>query len=330
MSYPLRHPRLDRRTLIRGCLGAFALGAPACAHPPWISPGSEWRRVRSRHFTLYTDTAPEHYEPLVDRLEDVHLALRQTFFPSVDTGRIRVIFFDDRGEFRSIAPPNTTGFALPTQTETSAQFTLLVFSRDADFGLVASVAAHEVAHAMLFALSDAVPEWLSEGFARYVEALDLADDTVIFDYVEIKGGAAPFPDPVPLERLLAARYRDFHGAGCLDNYMTAWLLVRMLLGRHAGSPARQLHQLVDALAGAESQGEVLATVEQAFGMPLERLEVMLRIEHARVVAGDDLPGGRDSLAKTLVRPPRPRPLVDAGGRETVRSLCRALRRRFHG
>ena len=180
---------------------------------------------------------------------------------------------------------------------------------------------------MLYAVSTALPLWLHEGFAKYVGALDLDEDLVVFDQAAIHGGYAFFAEPVPLRHLLSARGHDFHGAGELAHYMTAWFLLRLVLGRHGGEPAQKLKSLVDAVASATTPAEVASALERGAGLSLDAIDAAIRDAHGRVVAGSYEYASRTTLAKRLVRGPRAHPRVTAANRAEVKELCAQLRRR---
>jgi hypothetical protein len=310
----------------RDFLFAGAASLAACGHRPWEDPSPAWRRVTSAHFVVHTDTDAADSEALIDRLEDVHLAVAGTFFPGLAGEPIHVLFFDRSRDFRALAPKDAAGFATVVRGAASERVRLLVFPTDPDFEMVASLAAHELAHGLLFALDVRVPHWLHEGFAKYVGALELSDALVIFDNRRIHGGYAFFADPVPIAKLIVANYNDFHGATELGHYMTAWFLVRMLLTAPGPEPAARIRTLAHGLAGAATPAATVGVVEAAFGMKLAAIDAEVRRRHELIVVGVGQPVERRTLAKTLVRGVRQPPRSEPDDRQAIRELCLALKR----
>ena len=181
--------------------------------------------MQSEHFLVWTDAQAVRAQPLIDRLEDVFEALSTTYFDGVPMPRIDVLLFAREQDFRQVAPDGLTGFFIPDVGD-RADGWMVLSAGGADFEADAAVAAHELGHRFLFALSDRVPTWLHEGFAKYVGASRVDGDHLRFDAAPMRTDRA---SPVPLQRLFASSSADFFGASARSQYLTAWMLVRRLL-----------------------------------------------------------------------------------------------------
>jgi hypothetical protein len=281
--------------------------------------------VQSEHFSVLTDADADDYGPVVDRLEDVHAALATTFFAGVPAPHANVLLFASGGDFRGVAPKDAAGYFIGGFGPDKSG--LLVFPADGeDFDEVASIAAHELAHRFLHALSDRVPAWLHEGFAKYVGAVQLLGDQVIFDAAPIHGGYVYFADPVPLDQLLTVSGRDFHRSGALAHYMTAWILVRQLFGNPQPGARERFRKLVERSAASADPAAQTAAISEAFGgVAVSELEQQIRAFHHAVYIGVGQPVSRRAIAARVSRDPRPPPKVAAADRGSVRTLCQALR-----
>jgi hypothetical protein len=132
-------------------------------------PDRSWKVVTSPHFVVRTDAPAVQFRPIVERLEDVHEALATTFFEGIPVDRVEVLLFARAADYRTVAPPHLTGFF--TSRMPGWETGLLVFAAEAERpGAVAATASHELAHRFLVEVSERIPTWLHEGFAKYVGA----------------------------------------------------------------------------------------------------------------------------------------------------------------
>jgi hypothetical protein len=297
-----------------------------CAHHNWEDPGDRWRRVTSEHFLVHTDSSRDEYAPVIDRLEDVHQALSTTFFKGVTPPRSEVLLFANERDFKAVVPPDISGYYVRGLGKNGGG--VLSFSTQAeDFDVVASIAAHELAHDFLNTLSPRLPPWLHEGFAKYVGAIQLSDDMVVFDMQDIHGGYVYFADPVPLAQLFAARDADFHSSASSAHYMTSWILMRQLFGNAGagGGRAERFRTLVDKVAAANSPAAQAAAVSETFSNTIEELDRRIHAFHSAVYHGIGQAPSRSTVAVTLHRSARP-PLKDEPDDPAlIRDYCAALR-----
>jgi hypothetical protein len=304
--------------------GALLLAAVGCGHGAGggASARNPWKVVESAHFLVHTDAEPADYAPVIERLEDVHEALSATYFDGVPVARVDALLFAKQRDFAAVAPENLTGF-YSTQVEGFADG-LMVFSSEGDLEAVGATAAHELAHRFLQELSDRVPIWLHEGFAKYVGALRVYDDLVAFDVAPVSGAYLHVADPVPLERLFSASTSDFHGASARAQYLSAWMLVRQMLARRALSGDR-FQRLVAESVLARSPAAQLALVSAAMDAPAAEIAQDLEAVHAAIATGGH-PPVRTTLAVRLQRRARSPLRVAPADPEAVRALLAALRR----
>jgi hypothetical protein len=289
-----------------------------------------WKTVTTAHFVVRTDAPAGAYGPLLERLEDVHEALRTTLFDGLPLAPVQVLLFARQRDFQAVAPADLVGFYttdLPGFEQPLGDG-LLVFSAEGDFQLSAATAAHELAHHFMQALSDHVPTWLHEGFAKYVGALQLdeASGRLAFDRAPVSDHWAHASAPVPLPRLFASDTTDFHGASARAQYLTAWLLVRELLANPGpGSAAARFQELVVRSVLAHGPAAQAAVVSGLSGRPIAELEARVRAAHEAARAGVTS-AARDTLAVTLTRMNRNQPQevpADGAGIAFIDSL-RAL------
>jgi hypothetical protein len=298
------------------------LACVACAHRPWEDPGPRWQRITSEHFVVDTDSDADTSGPLIDRLEDVHAALSQTFFQGLAVRRVRVLLFDRKRDYQTIRPSTiAAGFF-----QSFPDGGVLVFSaQEESFDEVASIATHELAHRFLRALAPGVPAWLNEGFAQYVEAIEVKDDLVVFDASSALSRATHAP-LLPLSQVLAATNVHYHGDANGGYYLTSRRLVRWLFGDPAPGTVARFRTLVARAAAASSIEDQEAAVSAALGgLPFPEVEQQIRSDYRRTQWGVAQRASRHTLAVTLTRAQRPAPRMTTVDSAEVRALCRAIK-----
>jgi hypothetical protein len=297
----------------------------ACGGRPWDHLGSGWRQVLSDHFLLHTDADLDDVTPIVARLEAVHEALSSSFFADLTVARSEVLLFSRQRDYEAVAPRDSAGFySYGGGTLGSG---LLVFSSDQDhFDSVASTAAHELAHKFLAAVSPEVPAWLHEGFAKYVGALNVSDQLVVFDMDSIHGGYIYFADPVPMGQLLRTRGGHFHGGDRLAHYMTAWILFRQLFGTHRADMPQGFRTFVERVANARDPQAAELALRTTFGVAaLADLDRSIQTFHQQVYSGVGQPAVRRSLAVTLKHRWSGRLSERPVDPAVIKQMCRVLR-----
>lgn len=304
----------------------------ACAHRPWDDPGEGWVQVRSEHLLVHTDADPDTFTPVIDRLEDVHQALAESFFPGGTAARAEVLLFDRARAFKAVSPNGDfAGFYAPrlgTQGEG-----LLVFSMDGDFDWqIAPLAAHELTHKFMDALGRRVPIWFGEGFAEYVEGIrfESSFDMVIFDAAALGPQMAYFSDVVPLSNLLKADGSAFYGTEMTGHYMTGWMVVRELLSQPGQGAVVRFQRLVERLSRDASPAAQEAALVEAFGAPLGAIETRLREVHSSVRSGVGQQTSRRTFGRRFLRAPRKPAAIQPADPAVIKALCRSLHERKNG
>ncbi|HXU83679.1 MAG TPA: hypothetical protein VN914_19935 [Polyangia bacterium] len=306
---------------------ALVLGAGGgCRREPPAAPASPWKLVESAHFAVRTDGEPAQYQPVLDRLEDMHEAVSATFFTGVPMPPIDVLLYARSGDFKAVAPDqHLVGFFSSKVAGLAGG--LLVFSSQAeDPAAVAATAAHEVGHRFLVEVSERVPTWLHEGFAEYLGASRIAGDRMVFDAAPRPSASTPLADPLPLDRLLASSPADFHGADARSQYMTAWMLMRQLLRAPGATSLARFHLLVARSAAASSPEAQRVAVREAFGgAALEDVEHAIEASYQGLLDGEHVPDVSASLTAPLRRQPRPPLIVTPLDAAAVERLVAELR-----
>jgi hypothetical protein len=299
--------------------------AVGCGHKPWENPVEQWKVVVSDHFVVRTDAAPKRYGPVIAHLEDVYEALSGTFFQGVKVPPIDVLLFSKQEDFEGVAPGNLLGFL--TLRASSFEDGLLVLSADGeDLAAAEATAAHELAHRFLHAVNEKVPRWLHEGFAEYVAALDIRDGRVVFDAATVLPSWVYLEDPVPLDRLLTSGSGDFFGSDARAVYMTAWMLVRQLLGDPEPGVVDRLQRLIAHSSIATTPASRTAALSAAFdGADVADIQRGLLTSFQSLLRGDRPEGARRTLTFSLTRQNRRPWKVTPAERGAVKSLCAELR-----
>src|SRR2546421_5682990 len=166
---------------------------------------SGWKVASTEHFRLYTDLRRGTYEPLIERLEDVHTGLTTAFF-SVEIPPMEVFLFDE-SEFHSLLGPIGGLFVGGVGNEG-----VLVVNEGEDRTFLDQTPAHELTHAFIHATYRTPPVWFNEGFATYVESIDIRAHAVLFGsrHVGIIDEAAA-GRVVSVDELFTAPASRFHG-----------------------------------------------------------------------------------------------------------------------
>ena len=314
----LRPALLAALAVTAACAQVPGRSVPAANAGVTASSTSGWRAMQSEHFLVWTDAQAAQAQPLIDRLEDVFEALSTTYFDGVPMPRIDVLLFAREQDFRQVAPDGLTGFFIPDVGD-RADGWMVLSAGGADFEADAAVAAHELGHRFLFALSDRVPTWLHEGFAKYVGASRVDGDHLRFDAAPMRTDRA---SPVPLQRLFASSSADFFGASARSQYLTAWMLVRRLLAADGPDVGSRWRQIVARSVVAPTPAAQAAIISEVLGgLSPGELDGAIR------PSGETADGDRPTVAVTLTRGHRRPARVLALDPGAVGALRQAVRER---
>jgi hypothetical protein len=138
-------------------LAALALVCPAAAAP--------WNVVRSAHFEVWSDAAPETARALDTGLERLHAFFAQQVGIG-PRGTVRVLCFASERDFAEYRiRPGAAGFSL-----TAPQREYIVVT-----GAGMRIPAHEYAHLLIHSSGWKLPEWISEGIGEVVSSVRVGE-----------------------------------------------------------------------------------------------------------------------------------------------------------
>ena len=150
----------------------------ACGHVTTVdNPGDHWLRVETQNFRVITDARPVHYKFLAARLEHLHQAVRQAFFPNLKTPPLDVLFLNDEALFISLS--DNVDLAAMYVPGVGKEGVLVI--RSGEGGEDETMAGLGVAsHLVRYAVPRA-PPWLHLGFSSFLEtAVVRPDGTAYF------------------------------------------------------------------------------------------------------------------------------------------------------
>jgi hypothetical protein len=157
---------------VRVWLMLAALGAPACAHPPW-NPYKNWEVARTKHITAYTNTRIR-YTTTLETFDLAYSALHSSLFKNRPIAPVEVLLLEapefqrTLGQFRS----SVTIAKLPSKGVLARRGLVVSIGPDVSVG----TAAHRMTHLFLHALAPKAPLWLHEGLASFVETIEYRDN----------------------------------------------------------------------------------------------------------------------------------------------------------
>lgn len=227
-----------------GLLGVLA--ACGAAVPPVPGKGGPaWIELTSEHFTVWTDASPARGRELIREMERLRQIVVGVVFQSVPTsGRDLVIALRDDDELTALSPTGEPrAYAMPAQSPLwQPAFVLSAFSnRDREDRTI----AHELTHAISYAVVHHQPRWLAEGMAEYFETVELDPDRTTADIgvaPQYRGQPIQMAHLMPIARLFAWAAPARNEA---REYSTAWALFTFLINEHRAELGRYT-QLLDS------------------------------------------------------------------------------------
>jgi hypothetical protein len=211
---------MARMTNAGTVLLGLAVGLGACAHEP-----GGWKVVSSDHFNVYTDQRAHDYEWVVERLEDVHAGLSQSFFSETATPPLEVFLFGEL-EFQELVSNRTAGIFFGNHGHGT-----LILSDAGDPAFIDHITAHEVSHGFIHATFPSVPIWYNEGFASYLESMVVEEGEHRVTFGSLNAGIsveAGIGRMVPVQQLFTARWDEFHGDWEHSHYAAGWALIHYI------------------------------------------------------------------------------------------------------
>ena len=192
---------------------------------------TDWRELRSEHFTLTTDFSEATARHLIERLERLREALLDDVWggPRLEGDRTHAVIFASRSEFEAATDENLAGFSRPGM--------IVSFGSKLE---EQSIFAHELTHVIARRFLINPPLWFNEGLAKWCETINLDyggdPNTVelgninehLVRYLKIHGR-------MPMAQVLALNYRQFNiDSSAYDLFEpSAWLLVYYLVNAHS-------------------------------------------------------------------------------------------------
>ncbi len=267
---------MSRRPLRPGLAALVLLAAAAAAQPP--EPAA-WLLVRSAHFSVYTDAAPERAVEIASGLERLRDAFAR-LSPEVSLRSpvpTRIVAFRDDESFSPYKTvPDRSRLRVLGQFLANRDGNFITLN--ADPGLVGALATiqHEYVHELVQHNFPGVPLWFNEGLAEY------------YSTFAVEGGVAFVGRPVArhlrwlrthpdfsLGRVLAATRESAAGHGAEaagELYAVSWLLVHYLLS----GDSERLDRAAELLYRLERGDPPEAALEAALGLDTVGLAEALR------------------------------------------------------
>ena len=177
---------------------------------------------------LYTEAYFPVYRYVVGRLEETYAGLAGVFFPGVTVPPVETLLLSE-SDYTARLDPRTAG---QFTRRTPAAHGLLVIRESRHRWEVDRYAAHELVHRFIAAKYPAMPVWLEEGVATYL-------DTIVIDGQQAEVGrlatlTAGREDGSlrSLHQLATEDAGRFYGDDMSRNYHAATEFVRWLLAPH--------------------------------------------------------------------------------------------------
>ena len=220
-----------RALLPPACGAALIIGALSCSGAPRCpAQSTPWLAARTAHFELHSNLDEPRVRRVALELEEAHAAQWAALWPDQTPGRERALAVALRSarEVTEFAAGKLEGFA---GTDALGQPFLVA---NPDDGLDAQQAAqHELAHLVIGAHAGALPRWLSEGLAMWLQSARLEGGTAVIGerpHAPLFTGA---PAGIPGSDLHRTLIWDLGGkldrAGRVAaHYRNAWAIVALL------------------------------------------------------------------------------------------------------
>jgi hypothetical protein len=272
----------EQRMKGRALLLAGALALTACASGP-----RSWKHVSTPHFDLYTQAGSGAYEPVLERLEMVHLALSQSFFQNTDVPGFDVFLYEPEdgmyilgdygGRFLGGLGPRGT----------------MVMKNGASSEYIDPLTTHELAHSFIGRTFRTVPVWFNEGLATYLGSLRMREGIACFGGRDrMHSREAYRMQIIPVRQLFAARGAQFYDRSWEhSHYASGWAIIHFLFH----GEGNRLRPRFDAFARHFSvRANVTDVSFQAWAkvfpdIPIDELDNRVK-DHLRDVF--DRPGGK--------------------------------------
>ncbi len=233
-----------RVTMAIAAMSVMACGA---AVPPVPGKGGPaWTELTSEHFTVWTDAEPARARELVRVMEHLRQVVVGVAFPSLPAaGRMLAIALRDDAELTAFSgTEEPRAYAAPAHAPLWQP--LIVLSAFSNGSRGDLTVAHELTHAISFAIVHDQPRWLAEGMAQFFEtvALDPARTTADVGVAPSnRGQPQQMAHLVPVTSLFEWKTMSAHEG---PQYSSAWALFTFLINRHSSELLHYMQLLQQA------------------------------------------------------------------------------------
>jgi tetratricopeptide (TPR) repeat protein len=220
---------------VKAVVGLFAAAFLACRCP---GAASEWTRVQSPHFEVYSQTGEQEGRAIASWLEQLRtffsheLALAPATLQRHEP--VRVVQFRSASDYARFQPrPTADAFFIGAE---AADYIVMPQLGQEE----SRIAAHEYAHLVLHSLGLQLPQWFAEGLAEFFSTVRIGKSVILL------GGDVPTRTHtlrqrplIPLQQLLHLAEdapMRVHRDGADLFYSESWALVDMLVSSPEYAP----------------------------------------------------------------------------------------------
>jgi tetratricopeptide (TPR) repeat protein len=204
--------------------------------PPVLAP-KDWLVIRTKHYTLISNSLRERLKELACRLELILFEYRKFFNAKTEIKETYTVkLFKDRASFKKYAKEHgVPGFAAAYFSYSDKELVLYdTFSMG--FGLKTfKIVYHEAAHQFIWHhLGEDVPIWFHEAVAQYFESASYSKGrfkvgSKLYEKVQTVQNALMSNDVLHISDMLNMSQAEFYSGNVTLNYATAYYFLYYLL-----------------------------------------------------------------------------------------------------
>lgn len=241
---------------------------------PYLCFAREWSSYSSENFTVYSDVRPSQAEDLVREFE----IFRELAFFAVGMqarpshSRMKVLVYNNAGEYRDIGPKNSLGFF----TNTAAGPRMVVGPSKDSIGRT-QILYHEYIHYIMREHSDLIyPRWYDEGLAEVLGATTIMrDKATIGTFPEGRVQSINLERPMKIRELLEREPENDSHSYQSRFYAYAWLFTHYLQMSSLKENPHLKEQTGDFILRYNCGEEMLDAFEPSYGMTPEAMDKAL-------------------------------------------------------
>lgn len=254
---------------------AFAAVLAACSPAP---AQADWLEATSPHFIVYANESPKELQQFAEKLERFDQAVRY-FWQMPDpklsnAGRVTIFVLPDLESIEKLTQSRVIAGFYKIRSDGSYAFVprttrIIVQGMAGGTGFFKndmtpeSIFFHEYTHHLQLRESrQALPMWVSEGFAEFFATAEVNKDgsVTIGKFPAYRSWGMHTNNNVPLEQMVGGTYKKLDAEQFDSLYAHAWVLTHYLL--MTDSRKGQLGAYVNAVNGGQS---ALEAAKSAFG-----------------------------------------------------------------